>query len=205
MGLIPYSGKVSLDPNSEVAVRGIKKQNRGGTQRYCDSSGEYFRTRHYNPPDGSAGQNTCQAYLRSYGLYDSYGMTDKELNAEYEWGTLLTGCPIRCRSGNTVQDPTNKNGMNYVFHGNILSNTDPLSTEPAYPFTVRFYQMNSNPCYGGYANLLTMRCERNCTVYLPNPYYIIEPTADVQKIYEICGALYPFYDEHNVSNFLLFQ
>ena len=47
-----------------------------------------------------------------------------------------------------------------------------------------------------------MKCEKTCTTYLPNPYYIIEPTADVQKVYEICGALYPFYDEKNVSNFL---
>ena len=38
--------------------------------------------------------------------------------------------------------------------------------------------------------------------YLPNPYYMIEPTDDLVKIYELCNALYPIKDEHNVSNFV---
>lgn len=38
--------------------------------------------------------------------------------------------------------------------------------------------------------------------FFPNPYYMIEPTADMVKIYEMCNALFPVYDPNNVSNFL---
>jgi hypothetical protein len=62
--------------------------------------------------------------------------------------------------------------------------------------------MNLNPCYLGYANLLSLRCERGCTTFLPNPYRMIELTADLQRIYELCNALYPVYDPRNVSNFI---
>ena len=62
--------------------------------------------------------------------------------------------------------------------------------------------MNLNPCYGGYANQLSMKCEKTCTYFQANPYYIIEPTADLVKIYEMCNALFPIYDLQNVSNFI---
>ncbi|MBR5435347.1 MAG: hypothetical protein IK120_00600, partial [Muribaculaceae bacterium] len=47
-----------------------------------------------------------------------------------------------------------------------------------------------------------MKCEKQCTFFLPNPYYMIEPTADMVKMYEMCNALYPIYDTYNVSNFI---
>ena len=50
--------------------------------------------------------------------------------------------------------------------------------------------------------MLSMKCEKQCIYYLPNPYYMIEPTADMVKMYEMCNALYPIYDTYNVSNFI---
>ena len=205
MGLIPYSGKISLDP--AIAE--------GYTQTYKDGggNGNFFDLIYYSQSGSgdSAGQNEYPAYLRPAGSYESYGMTDKDLNSNftdsnennkaYDWNTTLTACPIRCRAGkitDTIDGGKLKyaNGRNRIFIGDILSKAAPTSME------TRFFRQNSNPCYGGYANLLSFRCETNCTVFLPNPYYIIEPTADMQKIYEQCGALYPFYDQYNVSNFI---
>ncbi|MBR1734654.1 MAG: hypothetical protein IJ730_04305 [Alphaproteobacteria bacterium] len=113
----------------------------------------------------------------------------------YFWGGYLTGCPIMFRRGS--QSTGSSYGNNYYYSGYLNYTNDP-TTSAAY----KYLRMNLNPCYGGYANTLAMRCERACTHFLPNPYYIIEPTADLVKIYEMCNALYPIADTRNVSNFL---
>ena len=107
-----------------------------------------------------------------------------------------------------VQQTEDKYGGNSYFRG-FLANYSVSGTElteeqtdPAKGDSYKYLRMNLNPCYMGYANLLTMKCEKKCTHFLPNPYYMIEPTADLVKIYEMCNALYPIYDVHNVSNFI---
>lgn len=168
MGLIPYSGKVSLSP--DVA------------ENYTCTYASRNNNKNFNSPDS--------AYLCSAVLYDSYGLKGGNLNTTYSWNTNLTACPIRYCGG-----------VDRAYHGNNIFDGDILSTDQPSTAATKFFRQNSNPCRAIYANLLKNQCDNDCETYLPNPYYIIEPTADIQKIYEMCGALYPFYDKHNKSNF----
>jgi hypothetical protein len=116
-------------------------------------------------------------------LYGTSGVKDAALvQASYSWGTDGV-YPIMHRSvGNSTTS--------------LLSTTNPNSD------VNRFVKMNLNPCYMGYANTLGMKCEKDCTKFQPNPYPIVELTADVRAAYEIFGSYFPFYDVKNASNFI---
>jgi hypothetical protein len=173
MGLIPYSGKVSISPDKTV---------------YTDQIPDFVTTYYICTPKSSCG-TICGATL-----YATRGEKDASLAMNYVWGKDLTGCPIMCRRGSVQLLP--KYAGNQIAVGNLLSNDNPNTAE------LKYRRMNLNPCYLGYANLLSLKCEKACKTYLPNPYYMIEPTADLVKIYEMLNALYPIYDLQNVSNFL---
>ena len=205
MSLIPYSGKVSVSPDRAtawtVAFPSFVDEKK-------DGSG--------NPIFASVITGAC--------LYGTSGVKDallkqsaktKALVAEdklpttdtsYYWGGVLTACPIMFRAG--LQQTEIKYGGNSYFRGflaNFSSSGTALAadnTNPSKGASYKYIRMNLNPCYMGYANMLSMKCKKNCTHFLPNPYYMIEPTADLVKIYEMCNALYPIYDVHNVSNFI---
>lgn len=190
MGLIPYSGKISISPESSLKGWACVGKN-FAEEDYLNQG------------------STFQPFLTSSVLYNSNGVKDDDLkDCNFTWGTLLTGYPIRSRrdvlstdtpiSDNFTQNGSVTGGTSSQQDWNISQN-EQTSGESNLN---KFFRQNSNPCYGGYASLLSMKCTKNCPEYLPNPYYIIEPTADIRKIYEMCGALYPFYDEHNSSNFI---
>lgn len=220
VGLIPYSGKVSLPPNRENWTTSF---NAFYSNAFIDDISKFprkckpsFRMSILYGTSGLAGAK----------LYGSTAAADKQLStASYTWGTTLTGFPIMFRMGlqSLERDTTKQDllgnkisyGGNYIYTGSILSSENPEKSatkrsytatmnEPAEPPSAlanKFLKMNMNPCYGGYANLLGMKCEQDSPFFLPNPYYIIELTPNVQRIYEILGSLYPFYDTKNVSNF----
>ncbi len=172
IGLIPYSAKVSISPDKT-----------GYTVAIPQFVSTYF-----------ANNTIASNVMRGAYIYGTRGEKDAKLTNSYNWNTNLVGCPIMCRRGSTTTSTTY--GNNIIFYGDLLSNANPSTT------SLRFHRMNLNPCYLGYANLLSLKCESNCTVFLPNPYYMIELTADLVKIYEMCNALYPIYDPYNVSNFI---
>ncbi len=222
VGLIPYSAKVSLPPNRENWTTSF---NAFYSNAFIDDISKFprkckpsFRMSILYGTSGLAGEK----------LHGSTTAADKQiLTASYTWGTTLTGFPIMFRMGlqSRERDTTKTSGEllgnkisyggNYIYTGSILSNEDPESSvnksssmgtineplEPSSALANKFLKMNMNPCYGGYANLLGMKCEQDSPFFLPNPYYIIELTPNVQRIYEILGSLYPFYDTKNVSNF----
>ncbi|MBR2137620.1 MAG: hypothetical protein IJ852_06690, partial [Alphaproteobacteria bacterium] len=186
MSLIPYSAKISLSPDRTAWTTAIPA---------------FVET----PDDTAVMLGAClysTSGVKDAALKQSYktkalvsGDTLPTTDTPYYWGGVLTGCPIMCRRGTLTCDP--RYGNNYIA-GGLLNNT----TNPSSGDQYKYRRMNLNPCYGGYASLLGMRCEKNCTHFLPNPYYVIEPTADLVKIYEMCNALYPFHDLKNVSNFI---
>ena len=138
-------------------------------------------------------------------------------DATYNYNTALYGVPIMFRRGHTFvlledihdsaihgsaltkQDNPKEflAGGNPIYSGDILSNVKPEKSK----LNTLFFQMNMQPCYEGYANLLGMYCEKNCTTYMPNPYYVIELTPNVEKICDLLSAFYPFYDQRNASSF----
>ena len=183
MGLIPYSAKVSISPDNAlkytVALPPFVEKTQQKAPIY--STSDMYST------SGEKNAALVQGYKTSAsGSEESLPTSD----TPYYWGGMLTGCPIMCRKGSGSETSD--------ILGVLLTN---YPTE--YGSYFQFVRMNLNPCLAGYANQLSMKCERKCTHFLPNPYYMIEPTADLVKIYEMCNALYPIYDTNNVSNFLL--
>lgn len=172
IGLIPYSAKVSISPDKT-----------GYTVAIPQFVSTYF-----------SNNTIASNVIRGIYLYGTRGEKNAKLTNLYNWNSNLVGCPIMSRRGTTATSAIY--GNNTAFYGDLLSNANPSTT------ALQFHRMNLNPCYLGYANLLSLKCESNCTVFLPNPYYMIELTADLVKIYEMCNALYPIYDPYNVSNFI---
>ena len=187
MSLIPYSGKLSISPDRatswtvafpQFVDTSLNTQLMIGACLYSTSGVK----------DATLKQSYKTKALVS-------GATLPTTNTPYYWGGVLTGCPIMFRAG--TRNISSIYGGNSYFSGFMLYTDDPSKGD-----SYKYLRMNLNPCYMGYANMLSMRCEKQCTHFLPNPYYIIEPTADLVKIYEMCNALYPIYDTHNVSNFV---
>lgn len=176
MGLIPYSAKVSVAPDKWNSY----------TSEIPKFSDSYFQN---NP--------TSTKKMIGAVLYGSYGQKNKKLSTAYDGNNALMSYPIMCRRGETFTAANSKYGTNEIAKGILLSNADPSSDT-----RLRYRRMKLNPCYSGYANMLSLRCDKTCETYNPNPYYMIEPTADMVKIYEMCNALFPIYDLRNVSNFL---
>ena len=187
MALIPYSGKLSISPDRATAwtvafppfvSTSINTQLMVGACLYGTS--------------GVKNAALTQAYKTASQIS---GDTLRGSNTPYYWGDMKTACPIMFRAG--ASNAVTAYGGNSYFGGFLLRNDAPSKGD-----SYKYLRMNLNPCYIGYANLLSMKCSKNCETYYPNPYYIIEPTADLVKIYEMCNALYPIYDTKNVSNFI---
>ncbi|MBR2137011.1 MAG: hypothetical protein IJ852_03505 [Alphaproteobacteria bacterium] len=187
MSLIPYSGKLSipLERATTWTVAFPKFVNTATSVQKIIGACLYGTS-------GVKDAALTQVYKTSA---SGSGLTLPTTDTPYYWGSVLTGCPIMFRAGTATTD--GNYGSNQYFSGLLLNTTSPSSGA-----SYKYLRMNLNPCYGGYANMLSMRCERKCTHFLPNPYYIIEPTADLVKIYEMCNALFPIYDIYNVSNFV---
>ncbi|MDR2645845.1 MAG: glycoside hydrolase [Holosporaceae bacterium] len=219
VGLIPYSGKLSLPPDRN-----------------------YEWTVDISPFDATkflTDQNACLAYLRGCFLYSVNGAqagtnlipptnspqnpyvdnsfrpqtSSLSIPASYNlssyvalWGALNEqtiysrsegpGTGVMCRCGD---------GANSDYIG------DPLSTEA--PTQRKWRRVNMYPCYLGYANLLSMKTNEGLLYPHPyhgagwpqghtqNPYFLIELQSDVGKICDLLSVMGPF-SERAVSNFL---
>ncbi|MBQ7673807.1 MAG: hypothetical protein IJT36_04705 [Alphaproteobacteria bacterium] len=187
MSLIPYSGKLSIPPNRATTwTVPFPQFTDTSTNTQLMIGACLYGT------SGVKDANLKQPY-KTTALVS--GATLPTTNTPYYWGGVLTGCPIMFRAG--MENLSTSHGNNKYYSGFMLYTDDPSKGN-----SYKYFRMNLNPCYMGYANMLSMKCDRACTHFLPNPYYIIEPTADLVKIYEMCNALYPIYDIHNVSNFI---
>ena len=186
-GLIPYSGKVSLSPGKAkdytTAIPAFEDESTDA-QVICNAA--LYSTK------GQKAENLKQSAVKKVPVTNETLFTE---DTPYIWGSLVNGFPIMSRQGELLNDNL-RYGGNKVAAGELLSSDAPTTAAKKYR------RMNLNPCYGGYSNLLAMKCERECPTYLPNPYYMIELTADLSKISEMCNALYPIYDPQNVSNFI---
>lgn len=123
-----------------------------------------------------------------YGTKGTKGTTLTTAGTVAGKGNDIYGLGLLCR-GKMVS----YNGIDIEI-GDLLSTVDPSS----YQFRRFVYQ----PCYAGYANLLSGKCEQDCKKQWMNPYFILELNNDVKFIYEMCGVFYPYYDDRNNSNFI---
>ncbi len=134
------------------------------------------------------------------------------LNGTYQpgiVGAMLYGTTGTSNTGLTTTGSYAGNGISYgllcrgntlSFKGNTLIYGDLLSTTN--PSSYQFRKMVYNPCYLTDGNLLSMKCEKTGSYYWMNPYFILEMNPDVEFMYNMLGAFYPYYDDRNVSNFI---
>ncbi|MDR2782081.1 MAG: hypothetical protein LBB21_06570, partial [Holosporaceae bacterium] len=217
VGLIPYSGKLSVPPHRYAWTQAISTFV---VDKFLGS------------------QNDCPAYIRGCFLYGTPGLEESNLadsptrvgsdfeldpvsnnavsTTGYQWGrcydNLENACPltsIMCRGEYSAESTY---GCNRMCVGDLLSTADPTDEN------MKFRRMNMYPCYLGYANFLTMTCEKRQNIrhtwtgntagcnylsfYLALPYFLIELQADVGKICDLLNVIGPFVDDYNVSNFL---
>ncbi|MBE6447042.1 MAG: hypothetical protein E7015_00960 [Alphaproteobacteria bacterium] len=190
VGVVPYSGKISLPPD-----------RKDWTTRADMSSPRLVQDKFVEKP-----------YITQAMFYGSDGQEGGELLAENEddygeysnWGTTDIGLPIMARRGNIFQ----KNGAN-IYSGSsktfeeeslLISFVDPIYDGK--DLSYKFLQMNPNPCYLGYCNTLAMLCERKCPTFLANPYFISELTSDIPSVINDLNLYTSFPDKKNKSNFL---
>lgn len=186
VGLIPYSGKVSLPPE--------KADTNDEATRWTENVNSFV----WNPTETKVSDR--DDYLRGMFLYGASGKsgtppTTALTKENYLWGGHL--CPTRhggygilCRNVST----------NETHAGNTMYVVDVLST--ANPATHKFKRMNYCPCQVGAVNMLNMKCTKDCTQFCHNPYFIVPLTPDVTKIHDLMNAIVPFYDDHNQSNLI---
>ncbi len=189
IGIIPYSGKVSLSPYMEgnIAIETPLNYNPSNGLKYAVQAMFY----------GSDGQLGGDVVLLdesdetlAYGNYSN-------------WGSDSYGRPIMARRGQEAL----YRGM-YLNSGAITDLVKSssllldMTTPPTSGDNYKFMQMNTNPCYLGFCNTLAMTCEKKCPTYQANPYFITELTSDIQSLMYDLELFVPFKDEHNKSNFL---
>ncbi len=181
VGVIPYSGKISLPPDRSAWATRYNMSPIDPEETLVKYP--YIIQAMFYGSDGQFGGELID---------DSNGRSDDNYGIYKEWGTLSIGLPIMSRRGKET-----------IYRGIRIYNMDKIINfdEPATDES-KFIQMNPNPCYLGYCNALAMLCERNCPTYWANPYYIIELTADIQSVIHDLELFIPFDDPHNKSNFL---
>jgi hypothetical protein len=216
VGLIPYSGKVSVPPHRHA---------------WTEKISAFSTTSFLN-------QNNCPAYLRGCFLYATPGLTGDDLTAsatrsasDFEGDPTTTSAmgSLCCEWGKCSDNLRNANpqtsimcrGAGQNISGNQVCIGDLLSTEnPEASNSTKFRRMNMYPCHPGYANFLSMKCEKWLAIkhscvkntgteiryidayYLALPYFLIELQADVGKICDLLNVFGPFVDDYNVSNFI---
>jgi hypothetical protein len=134
----------------------------------------------------------------------------KNTNNSYAFSGVSPLTAVMCREAYQTSETTSDGSPICV--GDLLSTDDPETS-------TKWRRMNNNPCNLGYANFLSMKCEKNCGFVLNNnditnkdngnlsphlapPYFLIELQADVGKICDLLNVIGPFWDEHNISNFI---
>ena len=188
VGIIPYSGKVTMSPYSDYASYTTQMEMNSNAP-----SLPYAMQAMFYGSDGKAGGDIVllpggNATL-AYGDYKN-------------WGSSTIGLPIMARRGK-IQT---YRGMKLYSGSNGQQTSSSLLLDmtslPTKGDEYKFMKMNTNPCYFGFCNLLAMTCERDCPTYMANPYFMTELTSDIQGLIHDLELFVPFKDEKNKSNFL---
>lgn len=196
VGLVPYSGKITLSPRmsyNSMTVKTPMNANPSGGLTYAVQAMFYGS-------DGQAGGDITLRDDTSYGNYVKWGYG---ASGNY-------GCPIMARRGQQQLYrgmALNSGAINYkTLDESLLLDmvTDPNDTNDTNDSNddYKFMQMNTNPCYLGFCNTLAMTCERDCPTYRANPYFLTELTSDIHGVISDLELFVPFKDKRNKSNFL---
>ena len=189
VGVIPYSGKVSLSPERAEDESNCWTEN-FETFTWNDDAEPYIRPLFlYGVPVPSyswPGNNSVPAW----GGYGDYGLFP------------VGGYGIMCRGRHKDTYAGNK-----IYMGDLLSTADPKGYKfkrinfcPARVKNVSIFADNfpADPQYSSDSQYSTDGSLLNGA----NPYFIVELNPDVTKICDLLNAVVPFEDNNNVSNFI---
>lgn len=181
VGVIPYSGKISLPPDRANWTVKIPLSAKMPDLPYVKQSMFY----------GSDGKFGGELLLNRDEPDSGYG--------DYiYWGQPDVGLPIMSRIGVA----TSHRGMTTYVSRNGSDNLLISMEDPAKSDAYKFMRANINPCYLGYCNTLAMLCEKDCPTHLANPYFITELTSDLNNVIHDLNLIVPINDKRNKSNFL---
>ncbi|MDR2782147.1 MAG: hypothetical protein LBB21_06910 [Holosporaceae bacterium] len=228
VGLIPYSGKLSIPPHRHAWTQRITQFVAANFLGNQNDYPLYVRNCFLYGTPGLATQSLTASPISSGGDFESDpAVVDATGNTCCQWGKsfeyVLNACPltsVMCRGPIQVLE-----GDNFACVGDLLSQEDPgeamedSTLITGVPFSRRkFRRMNMYPCRLEYANLWTMKCDVRQNIrhswvhgsnganyqsfYLALPYFLVELQADVGKICDLLNVMGPFVDDYNVSNFL---
>ena len=190
VGIIPYSGKVTMSPYSNYA----DYTARIPMNSTPSSPLSYAIQAMFYASDGKSGGDIISHGSGS--VADAYG--------DYkDWGSSEIGLPIMARQGQE------QSYRQMSFYSGALTGKSgdkslllDMTTSPTSGKDYKFMRMNTNPCYLGFCNTLAMTCEKDCPTYMANPYFMTELTSDIQGLIYDLELFVPFKDERNKSNFL---
>ena len=190
VGIIPYSGKVTMSPYSDCENYTVQIPMNSAPPTTLS----YAVQAMFYASDGSFGGNIV--------THGSGADTDFLGNYK-DWGSSQIGLPIMARRGQLYlyRDMLLNSGAISGKTG-ISSLLLDMKTSPMVGDDYKFMRMNTNPCYLGFCNTLAMTCEKDCPNYMANPYFMTELTSDIQSLIHDLELFVPFKDEKNKSNFL---
>lgn len=206
VGLIPYSGKVSLDPETATSrtcdVKAFQMPDIQATLRQIDENGKTIE---------QSGSDVSYAYWKQAAAYATVGVKGAVLDEakESESGSIVdkidnwknnVGTGIMYRRGAEIT----WNKIRLYSGGNGGKGADCLLLDNSAPNSepMKYLRMPVNPCYLGHCNLAGNLCEKSCPTYMENPYYIYELTDNIEEITYYLKFFVPFEDKYNKSNFI---
>lgn len=206
VGLIPYSGKVSLDPETATSrtcdVKAFQMPDIQATLRQIDENGKTIE---------QSGSDVSYAYWKQAAAYATVGAKGAILDESKtsESGTIVDkvdhwkneiGTGIMYRRGAEIT----WNKIRLYSGGNGGKGADCLLLDNSAPNSepMKYLRMPVNPCYLGHCNLAGNLCEKSCPTYMENPYYIYELTDNIDEITYYLKFFVPFEDKYNKSNFI---
>jgi hypothetical protein len=189
VGIVPYSGKVTLSPYSNYSDYTTQI-----SMKDSPLSLSYAVQAMFYASDGKAGgdiimHGSNNTVASAYGDYKNWGSSTIGLPIMARRGLLLSYRNMNLNTGNN-----GKTGQKSL----LLD----MTTNPTVGDAYKFMRMNTNPCYLGFCNTLAMTCEKDCPTYMANPYFMTELTSDIQGLIYDLELFVPFKDEKNKSNFL---
>ena len=197
VGIIPYSGKISIP--HYCACKGLSVDPYVFNLTYCaDIDYNNLINKAYGHELYSlCGDSNLRLDAYSYGSADK---TECSLYNPYIKGHKY-GFPIMYQRGSMKND-----GKGFYSHSTSIDISKIISSE-GNSNDASFMLANMYPPYLGYTNFLSLKAEGGIPEYptnieyQPNPYYILMLTPDIIKACDLLECFRPINDNHNVSNF----
>lgn len=205
IGVIPYSGKLSVNPDKINQYAKASEHNFSKTKTLVKQIIAY----------NTIGLEGCDLETKNSKdinslLTDNYGsgiMCRLGMNGTLEGIKFNAGNLREVKTyvdGETSEETTevsegfSEGGQDQAGIDSLLLSNDDPSRDDKY----RYRRMWPRPCYLGHCNIVSSLCEKNCPTFQANPFFVYELTNDMGRILNYLRIIGPYDDSHNRSNFV---